>query len=146
MIIRNCAGGVVFKDNKVLILKNEKNEWVLPKGKIRNKNLPPETAVERVDYEAGVDAKIVSAAGETAYEFYSITRNTAVSNKIIWFIMESENEDYKINEEEGFSQGGFYPIEEAIDLITYSQDKSLVSLSYKRFLDYKEYESKLNLA
>ncbi|NLY46232.1 MAG: NUDIX hydrolase [Tissierella sp.] len=146
MIIRNCAGGVVFKDEKVLILKNEKNEWVLPKGKIRNDSIPPETAVERVEYEAGVEAKIVSSAGETAYEFYSITRNAAVSNKIIWFIMESENEEYSINKEEGFSEGGFYPIEEAIELVTYSQDKSLVSLSYKRFLEYKEYKSKLSLA
>lgn len=147
MIIRNCAGGVVFKDQKVLILKNEKNEWGLPKGKIRNGSLPPETAIERVEYEAGVvDVRIVSSAGETAYEFYSITRNAAVSNKIIWFIMESENEDYNINKEEGFSEGGFYPIEEAMDLITYSQDKSLVSLSYKRFLEYKEYEEKLKLA
>lgn len=146
MIIRNCAGGVVFKDDKVLILKNEKNEWVLPKGKIQNNSIPPETAVERVQYEAGVDAKIVSSAGETAYEFFSITRNASVSNKIIWFIMESENEEYNINEEEGFSEGGFYPIEEAIELVTYSQDKSLVSLSYKRFLDYKEYKSKLTLA
>lgn len=146
MIIRNCAGGVVFKDDKVLILKNEKNEWVLPKGKIQKNSIPPETAVERVQYEAGVDAQIVSSAGETAYEFFSITRNTSVSNKIIWFIMESENEEYKINGEEGFSEGGFYPIEEAIELITYSQDKSLVSLSYKRFLDYKEYKSKLTLA
>ena len=146
MIIRNCAGGVVFKDDKVLILKNEKNEWVLPKGKIQNNSIPPETAVERVQYEAGVDGRIVSSAGETAYEFFSITRNTAVSNKIIWFIMESENEEFNINKEEGFSEGGFYPIEEAIELVTYSQDKSLVSLSYKRFLDYKEYKSKLTLA
>lgn len=146
MIIRNCAGGVVFRDDKVLILKNEKNEWVLPKGKIQNNSIPPETAVERVQYEAGVNAKIVSSAGETAYEFFSITRNASVSNKITWFIMESENEEYKINEDEGFSEGGFYPIEEAIELVTYSQDKSLVSLSYKRFLEYKEYKSKLILA
>lgn len=146
MIIRNCAGGVVFKDDKVLILKNEKNEWVLPKGKIRNGLLPPETAVERVAHEAGLDAKIVSSAGETAYEFFSITRNASVSNRINWFIMESDTEDYKVNHEEGFSEGGFYPIEEALELVTYSQDKSLVSLSYKRYLEFKEYESKLNLA
>lgn len=146
MIIRNCAGGVVFNEDKVLILKNEKNEWVLPKGKIRNDFLPPETAVERVEYEAGVSARIVSSAGETAYEFYSITRNAAVSNKIIWFIMESESVDFDINKEEGFSEGGFYSVDEAMELITYSQDKSLVSLSYKRFLDYKEYEKRLQLA
>lgn len=147
MIIRNCAGGVVFKDEKVFILKNDKNEWILPKGKIRDEQLPPETAIYRVEYETGINnAKIVSSAGETAYEFYSFTRNQAVCNKIIWYIMESNNEDYSINLEEGFQEGGFYPIEEAIDMITYSQDKSLVSLSYKRYLEFKDYEEKLNFA
>lgn len=147
MIIRNCAGGVVFKDNKVFILKNDKNEWVLPKGKIRNKQLPPETAIYRVEYETGINnPKIVSSAGQTAYEFYSLTRNQSVCNKIIWYIMESDSEDFEINKEEGFTEGGFYPIEEGIEMITYSQDKSLVSLSYKRYLEFKEYEDKLNYA
>lgn len=146
MIIRNCAGGVVFKNDKVLILKNEKNEWVLPKGKIRNNSLPPETAIARVEYEAGVSAKIVSSAGETAYEFYSITRSQPVCNKIIWYIMESEDENYDINVDEGFSEGGFYPVEDAIEMITYSQDKSLVSLSYKRYLEFKDYKNKSNFA
>lgn len=146
MIIRNCAGGVVFKNDNVFILKNEKNEWVLPKGKIREDNLPPETAIKRVEYETGVDARIVSSAGETAYEFYSITRNQAVCNKIIWYIMESNTEEFSINIDEGFKEGGFYPIDKAIDMITYSQDKSLVSLSYKRYLEFKDYENKLNYA
>lgn len=146
MIIRNCAGGVVFNNDKVLILQNEKNEWVLPKGKIRNKQLPPMTAVERVKHETGIDGEIVSPAGETAYEFYSITRNQPVYNKITWYIMESGNQEYSINKEEGFQDGGFFKIEDAIDKITYSQDKSLVSLSYKRYLEFKEYQSKLDFA
>ena len=146
MIIRNCAGGVVFNDNKVFILKNDKNEWILPKGKIRNDQLPPETAVDRVKYETGVDGDIVSPAGETAYEFYSISRNQPVYNKITWYIMESENQDHSVNKEEGFQEGGFYNIDEAIEKITYSQDKSLVSLSYKRYLEFKEYQAKLDFA
>lgn len=147
MIIRNCAGGVVFRDNKVFILKNDKNEWILPKGKIRDEQLPPETAIGRVEYETGIESpKIVSSAGETAYEFYSFSRNQAVCNKIIWYIMESNNEDFSVNFEEGFKEGGFYPVDEAIDMITYSQDKSLVSLSYKRYLEFKDYEEKLNYA
>lgn len=147
MIIRDCAGGVVFRDNKVFILKNEKNEWVLPKGRIRDEQLPPETAISRVEYEAGInEPKIVSSAGETAYEFFSYTRQKPVCNKITWYIMESKDEEYTINLEEGFKEGGFYPIEEAINMITYSQDKSLVSLSYKRYLEFKDYENKLNYA
>ncbi|NLK43734.1 MAG: NUDIX hydrolase [Tissierellia bacterium] len=147
MIIRNCAGGVVFKDSKVFIMKNDKNEWILPKGKIREEELPPETAIARVEYETGIEEpKIVSAAGETAYEFYSFTRNKPVCNRITWFIMESKDENFSINEDEGFKDGGFYPIEEAIEMITYSQDKSLVSLAYKRYLDFKEYQDKVRFA
>ena len=36
---RNCAGGVVFFDNKVYLLKNDKGEWVLPKGVIKTGEL-----------------------------------------------------------------------------------------------------------
>ena len=143
MLIRNCAGGVVFREDKILILKNDKDEWVLPKGKIRGSELPPETAIYRVEFEAGVKAEIVSTAGETAYEFFSITRNTPVCNKITWYIMEAGNEDLMTNKEEGFTEGGFYPINKAMDMITYSQDKSLVSLSYKRYNEFKEYKGKI---
>ena len=140
MIVRNCAGGVVFHGNEVFILKNEKNEWVLPKGKIRNSSLPTDTAISRVKYETGVDAKIVSTAGETSYEFFSLTRKQEVYNKIIWYVMEAESGDYLVNEEEGFKDGGFYPINKAIEMITYNQDKSLASLSYKKYLEFKEFE------
>ncbi|NMB27858.1 MAG: NUDIX hydrolase [Tissierellia bacterium] len=140
MIVRNCAGGVVFHGDKVLILKNDKDEWVLPKGKIRNDSLPTETAVSRVKHETGVDANIVSTAGETSYEFFSLSRKQEVYNRIIWYVMESIKDNYKINREEGFKDGGFYPIDKAINMITYSQDKSLVSLSYKKYLEFKDYE------
>ena len=140
MIVRNCAGGVVFDGDRVFILKNDKDHWVLPKGKIRNGSLPTETAIRRVKYETGVSANIVSTGGETSYEFFSLSRKQEVYNKIIWYVMESINDNYKINKKEGFKDGGFYPIDEAINMITYSQDKSLVSLSYKKYLEFKDYE------
>ncbi len=141
MLIRSCAGGVVFKDGEALILKNEKGEWVLPKGKIRDDKLPTDVAIERVEFETGVEAEIVSTAGDTAYEFFSLTREEPVCNKIRWYIMEAKDKDFDINKEEGFQDGGFYPIDEAIEMITYSQDKSLLTLSNKKFQEYKEYES-----
>jgi hypothetical protein len=54
--------------------------------------------------------------------------------------MEAINDNYKINEEEGFKDGGFYPVNEALEMITHSQDRSLVSLSYKKYLEYKEFD------
>ncbi len=78
-----------------------------------------------------MDARIVSTAGETSYEFFSLTRKQEVYNKIIWYVMEALNDNYLVNEKEGFKDGGFYPVEDAINMITYNQDKALASLSYK---------------
>jgi len=140
MIFRNCAGGVVFFGDKVFILKNEKEEWVLPKGKIRDGFLAAETALQRVNEETGLDAEIISTAGETSYEFYSLSRQKQVCNEIVWYIMEVRDSNFTINSEEGFTEGGFFDIEEALNMITYNQDKSLVSLSYRKYLKFKDRE------
>ncbi len=140
MLTRVCAGGVVFFEDQVFILKNDKGEWVLPKGVIRFNQLAQEVAIERVQKEGGVTAQIVSPAGETSYEFYSYSRRQPVCNKIDWFIMEAESNSYSVNQEEGFSDGGFFPIEEALEKITYSQDRSLVRLAYRKYNYYRSQE------
>ena len=133
MIVRNCAGGVVFWGDQVFLLKNDKGEWVLPKGVIREKRLPAEVALERVKTEAGVSAQIVSTAGDTNYEFYSLTRRQPVCNRIHWYVMRAENDKYRIAFELGFTDGDFFPIEQAMETITYSQDRSLVSVAYQKY-------------
>lgn len=135
MIFRNCAGGVVFYANQVFLLKNEKNEWVLPKGKIRNNVTSLDAALGRVKIETGIDAEVLSNAGETCYEFFSISRKQPVCNQITWYIMHAKSKDFEINKEMGFKEGGFYLIDEALDMISYSQDQSLVNLSYKKYKD-----------
>ncbi len=133
MIVRNCAGGVVFCGAKVFLLKNEKDEWVLPKGVIRDKRSPREVALERVKDETGITAEILSPVGDTSYEFYSITRRQPVCNKIHWYVMKTESEKYRIAFEQGFRDGDFFPVAEAIERVTYSQDKALVSVAYAKF-------------
>lgn len=140
MLIRNCAGGVVFNEDKVFLLKNEKEEWVLPKGIIRNGDMPHEVAVSRVKLETGVSAEIISTAGQTNYEFFSFKRRKPVCNKITWYIMKALNDDYAVSHEEGFQDGGYFDIDVALDKITYSQDKSLVKLSYDKFKEM-EYQT-----
>ncbi len=132
MLVRNCAGGVVFSGEKVLLLKNEKGEWVLPKGIIRSGDISSEVAVRRVKEEAGISAEIVLAAGRTNYEFYSVTRQKPICNKITWYVMKSLDENFRVNEEEKFLDGGFFSISDALNMTTYSQDKSLLNLSFQK--------------
>lgn len=133
MLLRNCAGGIVFYGDSVFLLKNDKDEWVLPKGVIRAGSLSPDVALKRVWVEGGVKAEIISAAGETSYEFYSTSRKKPVCNQITWYVMQAKNPDYKVDTALGFQKGGYFPIEEAINRITYSQDKSLVKSAYRRY-------------
>ncbi|MHB1485846.1 MAG: NUDIX domain-containing protein [Saccharofermentanales bacterium] len=136
MLIRNCAGGIVFHGNKVLLLKNDKGEWVFPKGAIRTGDFPDTVALNRVEMEAGVRAKIISSAGRTNYEFFSVTRQRPVCNKIVWYIMESDDDECVPNEAQNFMDGGFFPVEKALDTVTYSQDKSLLMLSFQKYREH----------
>lgn len=127
MIQRNCAGGIVFCEGKIFLLKNDKEEWVLPKGVIRDKKRKEDVALERVFKEAGIRAEIVQHAGDTTYEFYSQTRHQPVCNRITWYIMQALNADYRIAFEQGFLDGDYFPPEDAIHRITYSQDRDLLN-------------------
>ena len=133
MLVRNCAGGIVFCGNKVFLLRNEKEEWGFPKGVIRSGELPNEVALMRVKDEGDIAAEIVSTAGHTNYEFFSVTRQKPVCNKIIWYIMKSNNLYYKIKNNEKITDAGYFEIDEAMKMVTYSQDKALLNLSYRRF-------------
>ena len=138
MIVRRCSGGVVFYANKVLLVKNDRGEWTLPKGKIVGDNLPHESAIQRVKLETGSEAKILDIAGDTIYEFFSRSRNQRVCNAIMWYVMEADSDASEISKE--FLDGGFYRVADALEMLTHSKEKSLVDVSYKKYKNYKKAE------
>lgn len=140
MIVRRCSGGVVFYANKVLLVKNDKGEWTLPKGKIIGEDLPHESAIERVKLETGAEAKILDIAGDTIYEFFSRSRNQRVCNAIMWYVMESKDASSNVSKE--FLDGGFYKVSDALEMLTHSKEKSLVDVSYKKYKNFKKAEEK----
>lgn len=136
MIVRRCAGGVVFYANKVLIVKNDRGEWTLPKGKIHDQELQHESAVLRVKEETGVDASVIEVAGDTMYEFFSRSRQKEVCNAIMWYIMDTEKTEYTLKDE--FTDGGFFKVKDAIEMLNHNEEKSLVDISYKKYKDLKK--------
>lgn len=144
MIVRRCAGGVVFYANKVLLLKNDRGEWTLPKGKLHDDELQHISAVRRVKEESGVEARVLEIAGDTMYEFFSRSRQQEVCNAIMWYIMETDNTDYILKDE--FSEGGFYRVIDALEMLTHSKEKSLVDISYKKYKELKKGSDFTNIA
>lgn len=133
MLFRNCAGGVVFHGDEVFLLKNEKGEWILPKGVVRGNARQKDVALARVQSETGIEAAILEAVGETNYEFYSVTRRTPVNNRVMWYTMHADDQTYRIAFEQGFTDGGWYPVDTAVSMVTYTQDQSLVRLAFEKY-------------
>ncbi len=133
MLTRNCSGGLVFRDDSVLLLCNEKQERAFPKGVIRSETNAESVAIERVRNEAGIQAMILAPAGKTLYEFYSITRQMPVCNRIMWYVMKTSDDDEPVQISSAFSAGGFFPVLSALEKITYSQDRSLLMMAYQKY-------------
>jgi len=124
--IRNCAGGVVFAGDDVFLLKNDKGEWIMPKGVIRDRRNAREVALYRVEAEAGIQAEIIAPVGRTSYDFYSQSRRKEVSNRIQWYLMRAGSGRYRIAFEQGFLDGDYYPFDVAVRLLTHEQDREIL--------------------
>ena len=103
----------------------------MPKGVIRHQEDARAVALGRVEAEAGVQAEILGNAGDTCYEFYSVTRGTPVCNRIQWFIMAAKEEACR--PAEPFTEAAFFPIQEALECITYTQDRSLAAITWEKY-------------
>lgn len=135
MIIRNCSGGIVFTGDKVLLVCNDKQEWGFPKGAVKTKSdlSLSDFAKERVSIETGVKARVIAPCGKTNYEFYSISRRKPVHNNISWFVMETGSDECKADPESGTIDCKFVGVANALEEITYSQDKSLLMMAYQKY-------------
>ena len=135
MIVRNCAGGIVFTGDKVLLVANDKEEWGFPKGAVKSSaDLSLSAfAKERVKIETDVDARVIAPCGKTNYEFYSVSRRKPVHNNISWFVMETKSEECKPFPDSGTIECKFVEVARALDEITYSQDKSLLMMAYQKY-------------
>ena len=125
-LVRNCAGGIVFCHDKVFLLKSDKNEWLMPKGVIRDGNHSNEIALWRVEDEGGIQAEIIGVAGNTCYRFFSETRQRDVINRIQWFAMRAENEDFTVSFDQGFLDGKYFPIADARERLTHDMDREVL--------------------
>jgi len=123
---KSC-GVVVFDDNKVLLVLHNNGHWGMPKGHVEENETEEETAIREVLEETNINTKIIP--GFRKVITYSPRENTM--KDVVYFIGEPINTDTKPQEVE-VSESKFVSVEEAYDLITYKEDKSVFeeALSY----------------
>jgi 8-oxo-dGTP pyrophosphatase MutT (NUDIX family) len=116
------AGGIVFKEGKVLITQSSgRGYWGFPKGKIDPGEDAPTAALREVHEEGGVEAKIIQKIGDSKYVY---TRDGEKIFKVVTiFLMEyisgnPQDHDWEV------SEAKFVDPEEALKTLSFSDDKT----------------------
>ena len=128
----------MFCDDQVFLLMSDRGEWVMPKGVIRNQNRSNDVALWRVEDEAGIRAEIIGIAGNTRYDFFSESRGREISNRIQWFAMRALDKSFHVSYDQGFLNGGYYPIAKAREMLTYDGDRPILDAAWDIYTRFRE--------
>lgn len=127
---KSC-GAIIYKyENSklyILLLKHNQGHWSFSKGHIENEETEKETALREIKEETNLDVCI-----DNNFRYittYSPKENTI--KDVVYFVATPLNDDIKIQEKE-ISEISWYSAIEALDKITYDNDKQVL----KKTIEY----------
>jgi mutator protein MutT len=62
--------GIIFNDNNVLLLKNERDEWELPGGRLEKYEEPEECVIREIQEELGINCNVENIIDSWVYEVF----------------------------------------------------------------------------
>lgn len=118
------AGGVLFEDGKLLVLRKPNGEWVMPKGHVEADETPEQAALREVEEETGLKGRIRGKIGQTQYEFRVPQTGAIHRKRVHWFLMDVLGGSLDV--ERTFSAGRFVTVDEAMKTLTFANDREMV--------------------
>lgn len=123
------AGGALFKreNGAVLWLVQERagrNIWQIPKGHIEKGETATEAALREVTEETGVTARAIAEL--TPIKYFYVIENECRAKTVQWFLMEYASGSIADFDPREVSAVKFAPFAEAINLIAYDSEKSVL--------------------
>lgn len=134
------AGGIVFKDGKVLcVLMNTINGekvWTFPKGHIEENETKYDAALREVFEETGVKCEIIDK-NEFYISHYFFTRdNHKVEKKVFWYLMKPLEITNEILTPCEIEEIRWYELDEAKRILKYKSDLEIID-KLKKYLEEK---------
>ena len=121
------AGGVLFKDNMVLLIQNPSGVWTFPKGLIEKGESPEQAALREVYEETGIKGEILDYIGEIQY-WYQL-QGEKIFKKVKYYLMKYLEGKPKPSWE--VKDAKFIPIDTAKRLLKYKGDKEIFKKALK---------------
>ena len=135
-----AAGGIVFIDNKVLLVKNRLRKeykeyydsgfWGFPKGHMEEGESPLDAAEREVFEETGFKVKCISEK-PIAESRYTIEYGENI-DKTVWFYEMKVIEEFVKEPDEEIEEIAIVPYEEAVSLLAYEEDRKILKYVFKK--------------
>ncbi len=104
LAVIEAAGGVVFNDQKQVLLIKRLGKWDLPKGKMEGEETPEQSALREVNEECGIDGLTITEKLSSTYHIYRM-HNFNFLKITHWFKMHSSfNKPLKPQTEESITE------------------------------------------
>ena len=122
---KSC-GCIVIDEGKVLLIKQTKGHWGLPKGHVEENETEKETALREVKEETNYDVEII---GDYRFVERYIT-DTKIDKEVVYFIAKKVGGNAEKQEAE-VTDIKWCSFDEAIDTVTFDNLKELLRNAFK---------------
>ena len=120
MKYEKSCGAIIFKENKVLIIKQKSGIYGFPKGHVENNETERITAIRETKEETNIDIEI----NENLRFSISYLINENIKKDVVYFVGYPKNNDIKIQAEELIS-AEWLPIKEVENILSFDNLKEL---------------------
>ncbi len=142
IVQETTSGGVVYRHNaasgavEILLIKDAKNRWTIPKGHVEEGEEPKDTAEREIREETGLQEMRMSHwLGKVAFRY---RRNrTLVLMTMHIYLVEGKGDTDRLHPEDWLSDIQWLPSSEAIDAIAYEDIGKLMLVGMKKIREGK---------
>ncbi len=133
----HSAGGVVLRGSRktpevLLIATHGGTRWTLPKGEVEPGEALPDVARREVAEETGIQAEVQAHLGMTEYWYFA--EGTRIHKFVDYFLMRPTGGQLHPQKSE-VDDARWWPIEEALRLVTYPADRKMLQAARQRWQD-----------